>query len=76
MSRHVNYFGEVLMAIGLAIPGGWRNGSVLPWLYPLYYVVLLISRERDDYTRCERKYGKLWEEYVAQVRWKIVPYVY
>jgi delta14-sterol reductase len=76
VSRHVNYLGEVLMAIGLAIPGGWSSGSVLPWLYPLYYVVLLISREKEDYTRCKQKYGKLWEEYVAQVPWKIVPYVY
>lgn len=76
LSRHINYLGEVLMAVGLAIPGGWINGSVLPWLYPIYYIVLLITRERDDYARCEQKYGQLWNEYVTQVQWRIVPYIY
>ncbi len=47
-----------------------------PWLYPLYYVALLLPRERDDDRRCAEKYGPLWEQYRASVPWRIVPRIY
>ena len=75
LSRHVNYLGEILMATGLALALGWP-GMLGPWLYPLYYVALLLPRERDDDRRCAAKYGPLWEEYRERVRWRIVPWVY
>ena len=75
VSRHVNYLGEFLMACGLALSLGWP--LVLgPWLYPLYYVALLVPRERDDDQRCAEKYGPLWEQYRQRVRWRIVPGIY
>ena len=75
VSRHVNYFGEFLMACGLTLSLGWP--LVLgPWLYPLYYVVLLVPRERDDDRRCAKKYGPLWERYRQKVPWRIVPGIY
>ena len=75
VSRHVNYLGEILMACALALVLGWP--LVLgPWLYPLYYVLLLGTRERDDDRRCAEKYGPLWEAYRKRVRWRIVPGVY
>lgn len=73
VSRHINYLGEILMAIGLALPGGW---SVLPWLYPLYYVALLFPREREDSRVCQRKYGSAWTEYCKAVPFRIIPYIY
>ncbi len=75
LSRHVNYLGEIAMATGLALALGWP-GVVWPWLYPLYYVALLVPRERDDDRRCEAKYGELWERYRSEVRWRIVPRIY
>ena len=75
ISRHVNYLGEFLMACGLALSLGWPL-MLGPWLYPLYYVALLVPRERDDDRRCARKYGQLWERYRAQVPWRIVPRIY
>ena len=75
VSRHVNYLGELLMACGLALSLGWP--LVLgPWLYPLYYVALLLPRERDDDRRCAAKYGPLWEQYRREVPWRIVPRLY
>lgn len=75
LSRHINYLGELLMASGLTLalgaPTAWQ-----PWLYPLYYLVLLVPRQLDDDRRCERKYGALWQAYVQRVRWRIVPYVW
>ena len=75
ISRHVNYLGEVLMSIGLTIALGWPS-LIVPWLYPLYYVVLLAIRERDDDRRCEEKYGELWRGYREAVPWRIVPHLY
>jgi protein-S-isoprenylcysteine O-methyltransferase Ste14 len=75
VSRHVNYLGEILMAVGLTLclgyPGYW-----LVWLYPLYYVVLLFPRERADERRCAAKYGDLWTEYERRVPKRIIPWVY
>ncbi len=75
VSRHVNYVGEVLMASGLALALGWPL-ALAPWLYPLYYVALLGTRERDDDRRCAEKYGEIWQEYRKRVPWRIVPGVY
>ena len=75
VSRHVNYLGEFLMACGLALSLGWPL-VVGPWLYPLYYVALLVPRERDDDRRCAKKDGPLWEQYRRRVRWRIVPGIY
>jgi delta14-sterol reductase len=63
------------MATGLALALGYPL-SPWPWLYPLYYVALLLPRERDDDRRCAEKYGQLWERYRARVRYRIVPGVY
>ncbi len=75
ISRHINYLGEVLMAIGLALALGYPTEWAV-WLYPLYYVGLLFPRERDDDVRCAAKYGPLWEQYRERVPYRIIPYIY
>lgn len=75
VSRHVNYLGEILMASGIALSLGYPL-SPWPWLYPLYYVLLLVPRERDDDHRCAAKYGPLWEQYRSKVPARIIPFVY
>ncbi|MFN2425616.1 MAG: DUF1295 domain-containing protein [Candidatus Binatia bacterium] len=75
LSRHINYLGEILMASGLALSLGYPL-AVAPWLYPLYYVALLLPRQADDDRRCAERYGELWSEYCRRVPWRIIPYVY
>lgn len=75
LSRHINYLGEILMATGLALSLGHLT-SPWPWLYPFYYILLLVPRERDDDRRCAEKYGVVWEEYRAKVRYRIIPKIY
>lgn len=75
VSRHINYLGEILMAIGLTLVLGYPGRWVM-WLYPLYYVVLLFPRERADERRCAAKYGRLWAEYKRRVPRRIIPWVY
>jgi delta14-sterol reductase len=57
LSRHVNYFGEIIQAVALALPGYLTTGSLVPWLYPLYYVVLFVPRQVEDDEACEIKCG-------------------
>ena len=75
LSRHINYLGEILMGIGIALSVS-PYGQWLPWLYPLYYILLLFPRQADDDKRCAAKYGDLWQRYVAQVKYRIIPFVY
>ena len=75
VSRHINYLGEILMAVGLTLVLGWPL-EFAPWLYPLYYVALLIPRQIQDDKRCAEKYGELWQQYCERVPWRIVPRVY
>ena len=74
-SRHINYLGEILMASGIALATGYPETG-WPWLYPLYYVILLFTREWDDDRRCAAKYGELWTEYKKRVKYRIIPFVY
>lgn len=75
LSRHINYLGEILMASGIILSVGFP-ANILPWLYPLYYVALLFTRQYADDKRCSAKYGKLWDEYESRVKFRIIPYVY
>ena len=75
LSRHINYLGEIGMAIGIVLCTG-HAGLIWPWLYPLYYIALLFPRQIDDDKRCAAKYGALWHEYVKRVPYKIIPYIY
>ena len=75
LSRHINYLGEILMATGIALSLGYPLDP-LPWLYPLYYVAMLLPRQHEDDIRCAAKYGALWKEYCARVPYRVVPWVY
>lgn len=75
LSRHINYSGEVLMASGIILCTGYP-ALIWPWLYPLYYVLLLVTRQIDDDKRCSLKYGELWKTYVKKVPYRIIPFIY
>jgi delta14-sterol reductase len=75
LSRHINYLGEIAMAVGLTLALGWPLDP-WPWLYPLYYIALLLPRQADDDRRCAKKYGALWAEYCRRVPARIIPGVY
>jgi delta14-sterol reductase len=75
ISRHINYLGEILMGIGIALSVGYP-GTLWVWLYPLYYVALLLTRQIDDDKRCASKYGDLWKVYVKKVKYRIIPGLY
>eukprot|EP00056_Hartaetosiga_gracilis_P022551 m.31535 g.31535 ORF g.31535 m.31535 type:complete len:425 (+) comp9704_c0_seq1:100-1374(+) len=73
-SRHINYFGDIIMALAWCLPCGFS--SPLPYFYVIYFSILLIHRERRDDHKCHNKYGKDWEKYCEKVPYRIIPYVY
>ena len=75
VSRHVNYLGEITQALAVALAAGYY-GVWAVWLYPAYYVALMLTRQADDDKVCRTKYGDLWDRYTAKVKWRIVPRVY
>ncbi len=75
VSRHVNYLGEILMATGIALSVG-HSGVFWVWLYPLYYVALLLPRQIADDKRCAAKYCELWKVYTKKVKYRIIPFLY
>ena len=74
-SRHINYLGETIQAVAIALAAGYF-GVWQVWLYPIYYVALFVSRQADDDKVCRAKYGELWDEYTAKVKYRIIPRLY
>jgi protein-S-isoprenylcysteine O-methyltransferase Ste14 len=74
-SRHVNYLGETIQAVAIALATGYF-GIWQVWLYPIYYVALFLSRQADDDKLCRAKYGELWDDYTTKVKYKIIPRLY
>ena len=74
-ARHMNYTGEILEALGMALAlGHFTNGWA--WIYFVYLTTFFIVRERIDDGRCAKKYGELWAQYRSKVRFRLVPGVY
>ena len=75
VTRHINYFGEIVQAVAVALAVGYF-GMWMVWLYPLYYIGLLFSRQADDDKVCRAKYGDLWDDYTKSVKRKVIPFIY
>ncbi len=74
IARHANYMGDMMMALAWCMACGF--GSVVPYFYVIYFVPLLIDRERRDHAMCQRKYGDDWDRYCEKVPYRIIPFVY
>lgn len=75
MARHMNYTGDLLLALSYCLPCGFRSGA-LPYFYLIYLLLLTIHREKRDDDRCSAKYKSLWEEYCLRVPYRMLPFVY
>ncbi len=74
VARHSNYLGDLTMGLAWCLTTGLSN--VLPYFYIIYFVILLVHRERRDHEHCARKYGADWKVYESKVPWRILPGVY
>jgi len=73
-ARHMNYFGDLLLAVAFCLPCGAQ--SPWAWFYFIYLLLLLLNRDYRDEQRCAAKYGELWDQYRSIVPSRIVPLVY
>jgi len=55
MARHINYLGEIIQALALALPAWLASDcrNYQSFLYPLYYIALFIPRAMHDDKICE-----------------------
>src|SRR6185436_12361247 len=74
IGRKLNYTGEIGVYICFALTTGFERPW--PYLLPLSLIVLLAQRAARDDKRCSAKYGEVWKEYCARVRFRMVPFLY
>jgi 7-dehydrocholesterol reductase len=74
ISRHFNYVGDLLLSLAMCMTCGF--GYLLSYFYIIYMTILLVQRIERDHLRCSAKYGKFWDQYVAKVPAKLIPYIY
>jgi 7-dehydrocholesterol reductase len=74
VSRHFHYLPEILAATCWSLPASSSN--ILPYTYVIFLTILLTHRAFRDDARCGAKYGTYWEEYVAQVPFHVIPYIF
>lgn len=71
VSRHFHYLPEIAGAFLWTLPALFTN--TLPWFYVVFLTVLLVHRSLRDEERCQKKYGKYWQEYCKQVPNRLIP---
>lgn len=93
VSRHFNYFGEIIQSIATTLPiflvmmkeqeqkeekdSYDLTMLLIPWLYPIYYIILFVTRQIDDDQVCSNKYGPVvWNQYKRMVPFRIIPGIY
>eukprot|EP00741_Cyanophora_paradoxa_P006962 tig00001065_g6735.t1 len=74
MARHVNYFGDLCMALAWCLPTGFTH--IYGYAYFFILFSILMHRRHRDHLRCSSKYGKHWDKYCQVVPYKIIPYVW
>jgi delta24(24(1))-sterol reductase len=73
-ARKIHYAADILMALTWALSCGFD--AALPWLYPAFFIAMIMHRAARDERRCRAKYGADWDHYLEVVRWRFVPFVF
>jgi protein-S-isoprenylcysteine O-methyltransferase Ste14 len=74
LARHMNYFGDLLMASAWCLVTGFH--TPVTYFYITYFTILLVHRERRDHDMCAFRYGSDWDAYCKKVPHRIIPGVY
>ena len=74
ISRHMNYTGDLILSLAYSLACGTTH--LFPYFYFLFLTILLVHRCLRDEERCAAKYGPAWNDYTAQVQWRLIPYVW
>jgi 7-dehydrocholesterol reductase len=74
IARHFHYIPELMGAFCWAVPALFT--SIVPYFYFMFLLVLLLNRAIRDDIKCQKKYGKYWNEYCKKVPYKVIPFIY
>ncbi|MBW2618135.1 MAG: DUF1295 domain-containing protein [Deltaproteobacteria bacterium] len=72
LSRHVNYFGDVVLFSGLALVTGRLVMLVIPLIMALNFILFFIPRQE---AYLANKYGPQFQDYAKRTR-KFIPLIY
>ena len=72
--RHINYLFELMLSIAWCLPA--IKVSIIPFLYPIFMLILLVHRTFRDEEKCSAKYKQYWEQYCKIVKYRFIPYIY
>ena len=73
-ARKIHYTADVAMALSWGLICGFDH--FLPYLYVLFFVVMILHRAGRDITRCRAKYGSDWDRYCSEVPYLFIPGVF
>lgn len=74
LCRHANYLFELMLAVAWCLPA--IRVSFVPFLYPIFMLVLLVHRTFRDEKKCSEKYKMYWEQYCSIVKYRFIPYIF
>ena len=76
VARHLQYSFELTAAWSWGLLANPLVNGPLPLFYAAFLTILLIHRAHRDEEKCLKKYGAYYEDYMARVKYRIVPGVY
>ncbi|OAF70208.1 C-14 sterol reductase, partial [Intoshia linei] len=71
--RHPNYLGNLIFYIGLSMH---CQLSIIPWLLPLYTILIVIKCISRVEESSKSRHGSNWVEYCRRVPFKLIPGLY
>jgi len=71
LARKINYTGDFIMGLSWCLVCGF--GSIVPYYYAIYFMILLVHRSIRDDHMCQQKYGEDWETYKKLVPYRFIP---
>ena len=73
-ARKPHYTADVLMALSWGLICGFDR--FLPYVYVVFFVVMIVHRAGRDIARCRQKYGADWDRYCKEVPCLFIPKVF
>lgn len=73
-ARKIHYTADIIMATTWGLCCGFSG--LLPYLYPAFFIVMIVHRYFRDDRRCAKKYQEDWERYQKAVPYIFIPYIY
>ena len=72
--RKIHYTADIVMAFCWGLSCGFSG--FLPYLYPIFFLLMITHRYLRDTRRCAKKYGADWDQYCKLVPYRFIPFIF